>query len=646
MHHKPASLISMIKSYIFSNKMEIFFLIFCVTVSLLFTLNSRLFILTYGLLDPSYNYAVNAAGAQKLAFGSNFISTYGPLGFLIANYLPAQLLYANLWLLFHALTIAMGTFIFSLQYIERKSMRWLAALAILYSLNICSRGGFIEWAYISGYILLCFVYLKLSNTYKPYLILFLTFLAIIFSLTKFTLGFGAVMALLLLVTFGSNSSTKFRFRALLFAVFGYFVGLLLLSRYLGIADLRAYMKTAVIISRNFSSAMSFYDTQTATATFAAIFSIGGLLLWILWRERQNALSYAFILPSIYALWKYCVVRQDSHMLAIMSLVIPMAILYYFVVRKRKTVDSVILLLIITTSFFAVWANKVPFYDYGGFASTVTTPINRVINRDFINFIDIDGEKKEWAASSSLHLQGAALSTSMRNRIGVNGVDIFPWETVVIAANDLNWKNRPMPFSFNTYDPYLDNANATFIDSSQAPKYIVWHNTGIRSIDFRNLLWDEPKTMQSIMKNYIVVEHDEKFMLLERREQPLKTEATAIKFSVEGDWITIPNKNEQLFILSFELKQNAGNKLEELLLRDPPHFITTVDQAGQVDKYRFVKENTQQGFIVNNLPSSWDEMIELIQNHKVRDSSSKMINIRGLSQSNIKLKGLTFTEYRP
>jgi hypothetical protein len=55
------------------NKADLMFLTYCIFIGLLFTLNPRLLNLAYGLIDPSFNYAVDTAGAQRLALEADLL---------------------------------------------------------------------------------------------------------------------------------------------------------------------------------------------------------------------------------------------------------------------------------------------------------------------------------------------------------------------------------------------------------------------------------------------------------------------------------------------------------------------------------------------------------------------------------------------
>jgi hypothetical protein len=617
------------------NKADLMFLTYCIFIGLLFTLNPRLLNLAYGLIDPSFNYAVDTAGAQRLAFGSGFIATYGPLGYLVANYLPSKFLIANLWLLAYAFLISVGVYIFTKQYVNKSIYRWVAAAIILYAFNIGSRGGFVEWGYLCSVLLFCFIYLKATTRSRWFILALLVVLSVIFSLTKFTLGFGSILSLLLVVIFAPRAgSLKKRAICTGAVIIAYIIGFLAIGHHLGITNPAAYVKTGFILSNKFSSAMSFFDPQTATATVAVFVAIASLAVWVLYNEKRSFTRYLFLSPSFLLIWKYCIVRQDGHINAILSVILPLAVLYYFVISSKRVKDIFFLQLVLLCCFTSIWSNKIPFYGNDGFAALISTPINRVIHGDFEKFFELSQQKKSWAVYSAAQLGGAALPSSMRTQIGSQGVDVFPWETSIIAANNLTWQGRPSPFSFETYDPYLDNLNASFFASNKAPTYIVWHSTGANNlygVDYRNVLWDEPATLRMMLERYDVADSDHTFMLLKKRPSPVDLSYSKVKFTTKSG-INTPWKSvstsplKPLAFAYFSVQETYIQKLEEAAIRGNVYYMQVRTADKKTFTYRFTKENSSQGYLLGGLPVNWNQLIALFKTH-ASDPATQLTSYR-------------------
>jgi hypothetical protein len=245
-----------------------------------------------------------------------------------------------------------------------------------------------------------------------------------------------------------------------------------------------------------------------------------------------------------------------------------------------------------------------------------SPLENIKSLGPINFIRIHKQKAEWSKYSALGLQGAALPVSMKQMIGRDGVDVFPWETDIVAANNLTWQPRPSPFSFESYNPYFDNLNANYFNSSRAPKFIIWHNTGVKSVDYRYLLWDEPKTLKTILQNYNLTNESKGFMLLEKKQTIAKPNIKQLGSVVTqwGDMVTIPKHSTGSEIFAdISVKRDEYSKVTTFLLRSDTFSIYLKQANRSYINYQYVLENGPQGLLINNLPLNWNQLTELARN---------------------------------
>ncbi len=590
-------------------------------IAMLFTLRPRLFSLAYGLIDPSFNYGVNQAAANHLSFGTDFISTYGPLGFLVSNFLPSNIYKVSAWMLVYAFLLGYGSYLFVKYYYPQNKKHWLIVLAIIYTLSMTNGGNMIEWNYFSVFLIWCFIYLKLSNRRRLLLGIAMSLAASIFLFSKFTLGFGTLATLLLLICFAPVMSKREKIQQLGIVSFTSIAFIVLLGIVTHTHSLFLYMKSALIMSAGFSSAMSLYEPHTQIATFLVFISIIIIFAWPIFLVRRQALKYVFIIPILALIWRYAVVRQDMHLEAILPVVFPLVLMLFLSLSLKysRARNAFVGLIVVVLASASVWANNLPFSGPNGYSSFVSSPIKNVIDGSFINFFKINKQRATWTTESALRTSGAALPQTMRQKIGKSSVDIFPWEAVIVASNDLKWKPRPSPFSFESYDPYFDNQNSSFFSSNDSSKYIIWHNTSDRSIDARSIFWDEPKTFRTFLTNYDVIESSQGFMLLKRKLEPDKLEIiqkqnTVAKWDI---WLKMPQtKSDTLTFASFEISKSLNTDAQELIVRGGQYYIEIKWKDGSTRNYRFIPSNTKQGILLTALPSSWDSIVSLLENKQI------------------------------
>jgi hypothetical protein len=595
-------------------------LLLSLIMACLFTLSPKLLSLSYGFIDPSYNYAVNNAAASREAFGTEFISTYGPLSYLVANYLPQNIIKESLSLGFYAILLGSGVYIFTILYLKKSKSRIIALPILIYVLTISNGGESIEWCYLTLFILYCFILLKIKGNARLILMTSLAVLSAIFLLTKFTLGLGTILSLITASVLSIDERFINKIKFFILIMTAYIVTFTVLGRFLGITNPFAYLHTGYIESNNFSIAMSLYDSHALIATILIAISLCSLALWAIYNDRKISIKYLFIFPALLTIWKYSVVRQDAHLLRVIQVSVPIAFMIYYACVNKKEFNKWIVAFIVSGSIFAVWANGLPFMGYGGFFGAITAPISNIINLNPIKYFNVNQQKTEWSTNSSAGLSGAELPQSMLRRIGRGGVDIFPWETSIIAANNLKWNNRPSPFSFESYDPFLDNLNSSFFYSSKAPLFIVWHVTpfgNTESIDGRNILWDEPATLRAILSNYKLSNYNSHFMLLEKRTHKIniaKSNTYIGNLSASDKWIYLPNSHDRLLFGYFNVRYTLINKLKQEIVRGRQYFLSLNDVSGSNYYYRIVPENSTQGLLISGLPNSWQGLVELVKTH--------------------------------
>jgi hypothetical protein len=94
----------------------------------------------------------------------------------------------------------------------------------------------------------------------------------------------------------------------------------------------------------------------------------------------------------------------------------------------------------------------------------------------------------------------SIPQKIRSLIGGSSVDVMPWDSNLAILNDLNLNERPALQSYAAFTPWLDERDASFLSSSNAPPFILYvASSGI--VDNRIELWDESITRRSLIENY-------------------------------------------------------------------------------------------------------------------------------------------------
>ena len=203
-----------------------------------------------------------------------------------------------------------------------------------------------------------------------------------------------------------------------------------------------------------------------------------------------------------------------------------------------------------------------------------------------------------------NLQANKLEKEVINTIGKGSVDTYPWETTYIAANNLNWRPRPVFQSYAAYTPWLDRKNAEFLNSGKAPRFIIWqlnHPAGeVGSIDGRYLLNDEPLTIFQILNHYNVIHKDKKMALFERSlshnlKEPKTLYTTYAKWN---EWINVPSVENGIIRASIKLHRRPSGSFKRVLYKEEEGFISYRLQNRRIIKCRLVLDNAVSGVWIN------------------------------------------------
>lgn len=652
LQHKSTNKITVSMGRIFGNRYTMVVII-CI-ITLLFNLHPALVAVSTGL-DPSFVYGFNKAISMHLSFGDQFISTYGPLGYLTHDLLPQYMVQASVAQVLYSIALGVGIYLFIKRLCKLKSKLWGYAIAIVmaYAFSVGSSSS-IDFNYLSLFLLYCFLLVSSELPYykRKLLLAALALVAAIFLYVKFTLGFASLGALLCLPL----STLKLRpahqriksiirtLKETIFVGFLYFLFAFVLTIPLYINNFLDYIKSGWIMSYGFSGAMSFQQQGTFNATIICALAIIVLLLMFiipLPKAKTLAHNMLFLIIPAFVAWKYAVVRQDAHIIFLAQFTFPIGILVLFARLKKNWIDISALLamiaIVVTFTVIATPLNKLSTNQT--IVGLIGSPINNLKQLNTVKFLQISAERNTWKQESQVLLAGDVLPNNFRKIIGGAGVDIYPWEASIVAANNLNWKPRPSPFSFESYSPYFDNLNTSYFKSKRAPEYIVWQNilgnvnSYTSSIDGRNVLWDEPRTVDTILQKYSAVASSNSQLILLKKifkppTRPLKV--LGRQTAIWNHWIKIPNAPKGDFVfLSASYKTSMLIKLEDFLLRSPTINIAVAYKEGVVS-FRIVPANLSQGFLINPLPYDWQQFSNLFSHGK---SNGTALSIEFIANSN-------------
>lgn len=331
-----------------------------------------------------------------------------------------------------------------------------------------------------------------------------------------------------------------------------------------------------------------------------------LILVTLHIKSRSARFILLVAPSLFALWKYGMAREDFQHNGMFFLFIVMIILVFilFVDRYYKVtfvLGAAIIILMYLNLQNALYPEPMKI-SVTGFRQV------KQMLTDYEYFADTCN------AASERNTLRNKLDSPLRNLIGTSTTDVYPWDYSFIAVNHLNWVPRPVLQSYACYTPWLDNQNAVHFRSGAAPEFLIWelrkithdiHDGTMESIDGRYLFNDQPETVLAILSHYRLERKQGgtfPVLLFRKRTEPLGYSDSVISTDTVtwNEWLDVPSGVDGLTKLKVQLKRNTAGDLKSFFYKDEACYMNYMLENNEIRMYRIVPENAVQGLWINPL----------------------------------------------
>ena len=543
-------------------------------------------------IDESLVWAYNYLFAENFYQTSSLLFPHGPLAFVmyplpLGNNLVFAFLFDSLLklLIFYSMQSLQGS-----KQANFSLGTFAACLFLFHILNV-------QMLVISALISLLCVYFHSRKKLYAVLALGISALAIYI---KFYVGIicGLIAFSFIISDYISQRNLK---DTLLFAIiFVLSYPFFWLAMYGNFSNFFIFIYGVKELASDNSAAAAFYPDNNWIYLSLAIFTF--ILIPIFDRSKFVLFFYSITALAVFAAWKHGMARQDIYHTRglFFFLLVFLGLLNFFSVERKK---RMLFLSLFTMIFFALNLPNVRLYEENQLSFF---RVNR-----FAEFVFNHKNFKNYHLENSLKkIEGQKLDNSLLKMIGNKTVDVYPWDYSYIAANKLNWQPRPVLHSYAAYSSWLDAKDSEHFRSSSAPEFIIFeidkktddiYAGSFESIDNRYLPNDEPKTMLSFLENYKTVHKSNRFILLRKRESPLKSTSISLgKFKARfNETIILPKNNaNEMIRLKASIKKSFKGAFQSFLFKDQESFITYFMENGDSYRYKIVPKNAADGILIN------------------------------------------------
>jgi hypothetical protein len=499
-------------------------------------------------LDNSWALSINLALKENLKFGSDYIFTYGPLGYLSTS-IPIYASYFAIFT-FNIFIILNGLyFIYYVQkQIESKLFKVLFYLVIFYfNFLFIDRSGILLLFYFQFHM---FCYIK--NKKLISLIISSIIVAISFYI-KVNTGIIATFLFFSHIVFFNLNKIGNRIHFLFGILLILFSHIILNSVYQ--IDVISYFKNSMDIINYYNDAMvTNFPVIITYIAFCIIIIFLSYIFFVIeiWKSKYDSYLFINLFLILFIIFKQSFVRADIYHYSTFfySVIYLLLIIYTFTssLKIKNYTIKIIPIVVLLCSF-------VPLIKPG--SKTYTSDI---ITK--ILFYKKDQNKKNENKKNE-----KILPLKFLNKIGDKTTDVVPSEISWIYFNNLRYNPRPIPQSYSAYSDKLMRLNYSKYLSNNSPEFVLYHNNGF--IDNHFPLWEDSYVQLALLQHYKIVDttnlNSDSLILFKKQETVSKINKKLLLDTIIelNNIITLPKTNKILFMecnLNYSLMGNIRRVL--------------------------------------------------------------------------------------
>jgi len=179
---------------------------------------------------------------------------------------------------------------------------------------------------------------------------------------------------------------------------------------------------------------------------------------------------------------------------------------------------------------------------------------------------VSPSKRHALVAKSLAVERATYGVPPRLLAELRGktVHVDPVESAVIGAYDLQWRPLPVPQSYSAYTSALDDRNANFLASGSAPERILRQNTQV-AVNGRNRELEAPAAFRALICNYTQIGISQVWQVLAHTGPRCGTERKlASARLVSGQPVSVPQgAPDELVYARISLRDTLVNRVVSL-----------------------------------------------------------------------------------
>jgi len=552
--------------------------------------------------DGAWYRGINFCIENKLAFGRDFVFTYGPLGFLSTR--VGLNINSAVFYLFDLLLLA-GFFHLIRQLLaDRKGWAWpvllFLALVLLRTAN---------YSQVLFLLFVLYIALNLHNNFRSYFeVAYCAFAGVLLFYIKINYGIVAILLLSVIAIIIALHSRK-TFLVFTISAMVFFLAIFFCVH----IDLYHYVKYGLQLIAYYDGAM--YIPLEADhypfllAILLLVLYIGILLFYFIGLLRskdagRNRFAYLLVmLMAVYLLYKNGFTRADYwhwwEFFAVFPVLVIGTLLFSRLAAMRWS------------AIVAVVCLAVAYYStiYQGNEDKPLS-ITQESTLRLRSAFSLKGYFSPDVNEYDEGIQSSRIPDAKRNIVGQGTIDIFPFDDIqMVYFNNFNYKPRPVPHGYSVYSEMLDHLNAVHFCKKDRPDFVLFQNF---SIDNRYAFWDESMTKATMHLNYSYKDFVEfsgdsiksfSYLLLQAKSG----NGVIPKFEKIGEVTASMNEvvpvhypDSEAVYMKATINYDGTGNIYRLLYKVPELNVTLHFDDGTTHQYRAVRSILQGPVLINKV----------------------------------------------
>jgi hypothetical protein len=551
-------------------------------------------------LDPSWMQALGhfyRTGAQA---GTDYIFTYGPLGFFASAAHDPDLYWPRyVW----ELTVKLAAAVVITLALAGLPRRWLTLVGLVLVI------AFVPYHFDTIYqvTVLAAGLLLLDGTGRswPRAALLLPLLAVL-AMTKFTYFLLALgTALLAEVAVRLRGYRGWASPALLYVTCAAAVWLLSGQR---LTSLPAYLRYSWDVAAGYADAMAApgdpFDVALATVT---LLLTGILLLVAAWRNRRSAVAVSQVVllaAGLFLGWKHGLIRHDDHAMIFFGMALFVGLWLLRLLPPSRSSGIAIGCLVACSIAGTLLTSSSLRTDLFAWSIRRTMANLTVALHPTQRQVELDERRRSQAEKWSL--PGVAAI------VGDATLDQLSCDQAVVLLNGFNYRPRPVFQSYTAYTPALLRLNADFFRSSAAPEYVL---CSLAPVDDRLGGMEDDLALREILRRYYPVLRERQFVLLQRLpagEEPATPEPEIVcRRTIHfGEVVNLDSLPGHYLMLALRVSPSIHGQAWGALFKRDVLRLEFHKASGAPLRRRLVPALAQEGFLVNPLVDTTADLVRL------------------------------------